>query len=115
MCSLAHAGEKLTSLVDASDGVTVTGLPSEDHLKALKKLGYPEVDEGTRPSALLSRVINCCTKRLKRLGELIPDNQPEPQPAPPNDGDGEKAAEATKSALQQKSLGLNLNIYPTHS
>ena len=109
--SLAHPGDMPVSLVDAPDGVTVTGAPSEDHLKALRKLGYPEVDEGTRPSSLLSKVIHCATKRLKKLGEMMPSTPAEsPKPPKPTDP-ADPTADATKSGLQQKSLVLIRSIY----
>ena len=46
--------------------------PSEDLAKALKRLGYPEVEEGIKPSGLLQKAMTCITKRQKKLAEFLP-------------------------------------------
>ena len=63
--------------------------------RLLKKLGYPDVQEATKPSGLLSRAIQAATKRLKRLEELVPSEVPTQPPEDPN-------AEPQEESLQTR-------------
>ena len=79
---------------------------NEDMAKALAKLGYPQIEEGEKPSNLLQRCITCVTKRLKKLTELMPSSKPggeDPgeKKAPTQAGDAKDAKDA-KAALEQK-------------
>ena len=95
VCHGRHAsGSRPTTLQDAGDGVTVAPV-SEDMAKALAKLGYPQIEDGEKPSNLLPRCIACITKRLKKMAELLP-TMPKPAEA------GTSEAPADKVALAQK-------------
>ena len=59
---------------DAADGVMHQPPANEETVKILKKLGYPEIQEATRPSCLLSKALAACQRRLKKLEELMPIN-----------------------------------------
>lgn len=48
------------------------GLPpsAQETMKLLKRLGYPDVQDTTTPSALLSKVNTALTKRMGKLEEV---------------------------------------------
>ena len=78
--------------------------PTEELAKALRKLGYPEAEEGMKPSQMLPKAIVCVTKRLKKLAEYIPDTTDKPAPDPADSAALKSAA--WKEALAVKTLGL---------
>ena len=95
-------GSRPTSLRDAGDGVTVTPV-NEDTAKLLAKLGYPQIEEGEKPSNLLPRCIACVTKRLKKMAEMMPSADPNADgQAPGQAGDGKDADADAKKALAKK-------------
>ena len=81
------SGERPASLDDAADGILHRPPANEETARLLKRLGYPEIAEATRPSTLLTKARDACQKRLKRLEDLMPQNtniadfEAEPDPA----------------------------------
>lgn len=76
---MAHApsdasvlGSRPKTYEDAADGVMCAPPANEETTRLLKKLGYPEIQEATKPSALLIKALEACQKRLKKLQELLP-------------------------------------------
>ena len=63
--------------MDAADGAVGSGPLNEDLSKLLKKLGYPEIHDNAKPSALMEKAIQACTKRLKKLWEMLPTRETE--------------------------------------
>ena len=57
---------------DPGAGEEDGGLPpsAQETMKLLKRLGYPEVQDTTKPSALLSKVTTALTKRMGKLEEV---------------------------------------------
>ena len=94
--------------------MTASTVGSEDLLKVLHKLGYPEVEEGAKPSSLLPKVITCCTKKLKKLSDLLPSEPAAQEPREAtDDADKDKEGnETSKNALAQKSDSQN-HVYPS--
>ncbi|CAE7833609.1 unnamed protein product [Symbiodinium sp. CCMP2592] len=79
--SLQANCQQPATLADAADGLTQTPPPNEEVSKLLKRLGYPEVHD-CKASALIDKAVGACTKRLKKLAELLPsDSCPPPDPA----------------------------------
>ena len=44
---------------------------NEELSKLLKKLGYPDIQEATKPSLLLTTAIAALTKRMSKVDELM--------------------------------------------
>ena len=57
--------------VDAADGLTSSGHVTESVQKALKRLGYPEVQEPNKPSTVLSKALTAVGKRLNKIDTLL--------------------------------------------
>ena len=77
--------------MDAADGAVGSGPVSEDLSRVLKKLGYPEIHDNSKPSALMEKAIQACTKRIKKLWEMLPTRETETEqketaPEPPQSG-----------------------------
>ena len=82
--------------------MTAQQAPSEAVAKQLKRLGYPEVQEAAKPSSLLARAKLACTKRMKKLEELLPEKtDPAAQPSQPQDPAKSPSA-ISKDALTAK-------------
>ena len=105
--------------MDRSDGVTASTPGNEDLLKVLRKLGYPEVEEGAKPSCLLHKVILCITKKLKKLSDLLPAESSAPTAGEDRHdaekgGDEKDGSDASKNVLAQKSDSQDqLYVAPT--
>ena len=94
--------------------MTVTTV-NEDTAKLLAKLGYPQIDEGEKPSSLLPRCMACVTKRLKKMAEMMPSADPNADgqaagQAPGQAGDGKdaKGANADAKNIWQRRPGLTI-------
>ena len=100
-------GQRATSLQDKSDGLTAQ--PHNEELsKLLRKLGYPEVVDGIKPSTLLAKAISACQKRMTKLKELMP-NRPK---APEDDGAAKpKDSKESKEALIQQRPGPEISPF----
>ena len=85
--------------MDAADGAVGSGPLNEDLSKLLKKLGYPEIHDNAKPSALMENAIQACTKRLKKLWEMLPTRETEKNDA--DEKEPPKPASPT-SELQEK-------------
>ena len=101
---LYSRGEVARNLTDGSDGLTATS-PTEELAKVLSRLGYPQAEEGMKPSQMLPKAINCVAKRLKKLAEYIPESSSASAPSAPAADPVAKKSAATKEALTLKSLG----------
>ena len=107
--------------MDAQAPIPLTAA-SEDLQKVLHKVGYPEVEEGEKPSALLPKCITCLTKRIKRLGDLAKSLAPDPQVAAnpkASAADKQSAEEKQRISWAPRMLGVNsyrdqLQSCPTH-
>ena len=61
--------------MDAADGAVNSGPLNEDLNKVLKKLGYPEIADNSKPSTLIDKAVQACTRRLKKLYEMLPTRE----------------------------------------
>ena len=50
--------------------MTASAPLNEDLTRTLKRLGFPEVQDATKPSALLQKASTALTKRLAKLDEI---------------------------------------------
>ena len=72
---ITHATDPRAPAVGGADvvpGDEDGGLPpsAQETMKLLKRLGYPEVQDTTKPSALLTKVSTALTKRMGKLEEV---------------------------------------------
>ncbi|CAE7222607.1 unnamed protein product, partial [Symbiodinium necroappetens] len=102
-------GQRATSLQDKSDGLTAQ--PHNEELsKLLKKLGYPDVGEGIKPSSLLAKAISACQKRLGKLKEIMPN----PPKAPEADATpSTESKESKEAAIQERLFHKLMKMYTT--
>ena len=107
---LRTSGDEPASYADAKAMIPSTAA-NEDLQKVLHKVGYPEVEEGDRPSNLLSKCITCIMKRIKKMEDLSTALNPpaEPKSLPLPDPKNERAAsmaEQQRSSLIPRIPGL---------
>ena len=89
------------STVDAADGAVKSGPLNEDLNKILKRLGYPDIHDNSKPSALIEKAILACTKRLKKLWEMLPARKEKPKDAKQAEEEAKEEA-ISASDLQEK-------------
>ena len=75
---------------DAADRVSASIPGNEELSKLLKRLGYPEIQEATRPSTLLSKAIAAVKKRMTKLDEIMKSLSPTLPKRRPEDQTDEK-------------------------
>ena len=90
-------------LLEVSDGVTNSGPLNEDLSKVLKKLGYPEVHDTSKPSTLIDKAVQACTRRLKKLFEMLPARETDASATP--------ATPSSSSDLQERPFSQHTVCY----
>ena len=83
-------------MADAADGAVKSGPLNEDLSKLLKKLGYPDIHDTSKPSALIEKAIQACTRRSAKLAQMLPAREQ------PKGEEAAAAAEGQTSELQEK-------------
>ena len=78
---------------DKADGLMAQPPQNDELAKLLKKLGYPDGSDGSKPSALLAKAISSAQKRMKKLEEMMPSR---PEPPAPEDSTPSKDSVITK-------------------
>lgn len=87
---------------------------NEELSKLLKKLGYPDVGDGNKPSTLLAKAVSACQKRMSKLQEVMP-NRPQAPQAHEADAAAATPSKESKDAVIQQRPGPEISTFlPNH-